>query len=61
MHCKTFKLICLDSDSHNPTTSGTIRDCRIQLVSRFSLPSLLFVLSYTLCLRKISVRSARLG
>ena len=30
-------LICLDSDSDSPTTSGGIGGCRIQLVPRFSL------------------------
>ena len=43
MHGETFKLICLDVDSHSPTMT---RDCRIQLVSRFPLSSVLLL---TLC------------
>ena len=51
VHRATFKLKCLNNDSHSPTTSGTITDCIIQLVSRFSLPSFLIrILSYTLFL-----------
>ena len=41
VHRATYKLLCLYSHNHTLAMGEAIRDCRIQLVSRFSLLNML--------------------
>ena len=49
MHWATLKFLCLDSQSHAPVTSETIKKCRIQLVSRMHFSNLLVLLLGSTC------------
>ena len=61
----SLKLFCLDSQSHAPATGEAIRDCRMQLVSRLSLPNLsVIIVCYTFSYMKtksIRNKSLKLG
>ena len=61
MHRATFKFLCLDSLSHAPVTSEKTRKCRIQLVSRIYLSSLLVLLVGSTCFyENVSLKNKRL-
>ena len=56
MNLATLKLFCLDSQSYNPATGETSRDCRMQLVSELSLSNLFkcySMLHFFFCKNKI--------
>ena len=49
MHRATSKFLCLYSHSHAPATCETIKNCRIQLVSRIYLSNLSALLLGSTC------------
>ena len=60
MYRATFKFLCLDSHSHGPAKSGTLKKCRILLVSRIYLSNLLVLLLGSTCFyEKVPRRNKR--